>query len=107
MRSNVHSLGAVRARRAGVLTGLIAGLSYVSLFSAATAQVRTISLANAKAASASGSAVGLIDMVVLADESGSGTAGIGPPPSGPAPGAQEPVEPAGPSNREPTSNELW
>ena len=38
------------------------------------AQVRAISLANAKAASATGGAAGLIDMVVLVDESGSETA---------------------------------
>ena len=77
MRSNVRSFGAVRVRPAAVLIpliGLIAGFSYVSLPSAGMAQVRTISLLNAKAASVAGSAAGLIDMVVLVDESGSETA---------------------------------
>ena len=57
-----------------LLIGLVAVFVYVSLPSAAMAQVRTISIANAKAAFASGSAAGLIDMVVLVDESGSETA---------------------------------
>jgi len=59
VRPNVRSFGAVRARLAAVLRlliGLIAGFAYVSMSSAAVAQARTISRANAKAAPASGGA---------------------------------------------------
>jgi hypothetical protein len=57
-----------------LLTGLIAGFTYAGPPIAAMAQVRTISLETTKAASPSSSPAGLIDMVVLVDESGSETA---------------------------------
>ena len=74
----MRSLGAVRAQPAVtlmLLIGLIVGFTYLTLPSAAIAQVRTITQANAKAVPVSGSGQsGLIDMVVLVDESGSETA---------------------------------
>ena len=74
----MRSLGAVRAQPAVtlmLLIGLIVGFTYLTLPSAAIAQVRTITQANPKAVPVSGSGQsGLIDMVVLVDESGSETA---------------------------------
>ncbi|MGO9780146.1 MAG: vWA domain-containing protein [Streptosporangiaceae bacterium] len=61
-----------------LLSGLVAGLTLASLPSAAMVQARTISATNAGAFSVSGSTassgqLGLLDVVVLVDESGSET----------------------------------